>query len=351
MCVQGTGALDVLDAAYDVVSPDAAWLAGVARATRPLFDRGLGVCAYFTEVGGPGEIRNWGHVGELARDAAAMYEATLRVMGPEAMRQIHMVGPFGSSTRLPSVRLDKDAVLEELGASTAAAVLGLDAEGRGISLATWSPPGAPVPPRRGEAAFWARVAPHLACAARLRRALRARPDVPRAPEAVLDPGGRVVHAEGDARDALARDALRDASVRVDRARAHAKRIDAGEALTLWRCMVERRWTIVDQFERDGRRYVVAYPNVPASRVSLEALTPRERAVAMAAALGHANKVIAYELGIAESTVATLLGRAARKLGVASRVELVRRLRASPLLGPAQPERDASSARECTPSLR
>ena len=41
------------------------------------------------------------------------------------------------------------------------------------------------------------------------------------------------------------------------------------------------------------------------------------------ALGHSNKVISYELGLAWSTVRVLVHRAARKLGVGTRKELER----------------------------
>jgi len=320
-------ALAILEAAYAVGATDREWLAAIAQAAGPAYDLGLGVCAYFTEVGGPGEIRNWGHVGSLWREVHAVYEQTLAAMGPEAMRQLHMMGPFGSTTRLGSMSLDTDRITASMGASTACGVMGLDAEGRGISLATWSPPGRVSPPRPGEARFWARIAPHLATAARLRRGLV----VSGTPGAVLEPGGRVGHAEGAAKDRAVRTSLRDATLRIDRARAAGARLEDDEALTLWHCLVERRWTMVDSFESDGRRYVVAYPNQPAP-LAIEKLTERERAVAMAAALGHANKMIAYELGIADSTVATLLSRAARKLGVQTRVELVKLLRTSSLGG-------------------
>jgi DNA-binding CsgD family transcriptional regulator len=52
------------------------------------------------------------------------------------------------------------------------------------------------------------------------------------------------------------------------------------------------------------------------------LTPRERQVAALAARGHANKVIAYDLGLTVSTVSVYLGKAARKLGVRGRVALI-----------------------------
>jgi DNA-binding CsgD family transcriptional regulator len=312
-------ALDILEAAYDLEREDGAWLLGIARAARPIYDRGLGVVAYFSEVGGPGQMRAWGHAGETElEDPAALYARIVARIGPEPMRQLHMLGPFGTTTHVEHTPCPPNTP----GAASASGVMGLDAEGRGVCLATWSRPGTVIGPRRGEIALWARIAPHLATASRLRRKLARGAE----PEAVLEPDGRVAHAEGDARGRLAREALRDMAVRIDRAR--SLRRDRGEALELWRCMVDERWTVIDRFERDGRRYVVAYPNAPDPRAALDALTARERAVSVAAALGHSNKVIAYELGTAESTVATLLTRASRKVGASSRVELVRIVRAA-----------------------
>jgi DNA-binding NarL/FixJ family response regulator len=53
-----------------------------------------------------------------------------------------------------------------------------------------------------------------------------------------------------------------------------------------------------------------------------ALTERERVIAHLAALGKTNKLIAYELGLSPSTVATHLATALRKLGLRSRTQLV-----------------------------
>jgi DNA-binding NarL/FixJ family response regulator len=56
-------------------------------------------------------------------------------------------------------------------------------------------------------------------------------------------------------------------------------------------------------------------------------TPREWQIAWYASLGHSNTVIGYELGLPASTVATCLTRASQKLGVASRIDLIVRVRA------------------------
>jgi DNA-binding CsgD family transcriptional regulator len=54
------------------------------------------------------------------------------------------------------------------------------------------------------------------------------------------------------------------------------------------------------------------------------LTPRELQAVGFAALGHSNKLVAYEMGIAPSTVSVLLHRAGQKLGTSSRVALIAR---------------------------
>ncbi len=57
--------------------------------------------------------------------------------------------------------------------------------------------------------------------------------------------------------------------------------------------------------------------------SPEALTDRERQVIRCAKFGHHNKLIAYELGISDSTVRVLIARAASKPGLRGRSELLR----------------------------
>jgi DNA-binding CsgD family transcriptional regulator len=66
------------------------------------------------------------------------------------------------------------------------------------------------------------------------------------------------------------------------------------------------------------------------------LSERERQAVALAAIGHANKLIAYDLGIAATTVAELLKRAAVKLGAESRVALIRAFRER--LAPAPQDR-------------
>jgi DNA-binding CsgD family transcriptional regulator len=89
----------------------------------------------------------------------------------------------------------------------------------------------------------------------------------------------------------------------------------------WKALVDARWSLVDHFERDGKHFILAERNDPiAGGIAL--LSDRERQVVALAAVGHANKMIAYELGISVSTVGVLLARAAKRVGVRSRKKLV-----------------------------
>ena len=69
-------------------------------------------------------------------------------------------------------------------------------------------------------------------------------------------------------------------------------------------------------DSDGRRFILAHRNDP-DAPDIRGLTLRERQVVAYVALGHANKVIAYELGLTISTVASHLARARLKLGLRS----------------------------------
>lgn len=175
-----------------------------------------------------------------------------------------------------------------------------------------------------DVARWERVAAHIAAGDRLRRrASRARSGE----DAVLAPGGKLLHAEGDARAPDARAALRDAARRVDAARKQTARGAPEDVLELWQALYDGRWSVFDRFDSDGRRFLVARRNPQPDGPQLTALTTRQRQVATLVAMGHSNKAVAYELGIATPTVASLVRGVKQRLGASSRAELVRALRA------------------------
>jgi DNA-binding CsgD family transcriptional regulator len=100
-----------------------------------------------------------------------------------------------------------------------------------------------------------------------------------------------------------------------------RRRDANSVVDLWAGLIAGRWTVVDRWEADGRRHLVAR-RVKGRRKDPQALTPREQQVVMMAIGGASNVQLAHDLSMHESTVATHMSRALRKLGLERRQHLM-----------------------------
>ena len=177
-----------------------------------------------------------------------------------------------------------------------------------------------VKPTTPERKLWRRLGAHLGAGLRLRRELETRQAVELTGEAVLDPAGRVLDAEGPAQARDAREALHDAVRRIDRARTQQERADSARAIELWQGLVDGQWSLVDRFDSDGRRFLVARRNEIGLR-DPRRLTSRERDVAYLCCLGRSNKAIAYTLGISPASVSAHQKRLLRKLGLSTLTEL------------------------------
>ncbi len=81
------------------------------------------------------------------------------------------------------------------------------------------------------------------------------------------------------------------------------------------------WTVTEQFEREGYRYRLMRRPVEPSDTGPRFTRREEEALALASD-GCSNKRIAQILGVSPSTVGVLLFRAATKLNVKSRDDLV-----------------------------
>jgi DNA-binding CsgD family transcriptional regulator len=174
--------------------------------------------------------------------------------------------------------------------------------------------------RRGVRHTWDRLAAHICAGLRLRARLGDAGPLDGV-EAIVTPEGAVEDAADAAKPRSMRERLRDAARRIERARGRLRRTDPGASLELWQGLVSGRWSLVDHYERGGRRYLIARRNDP-DVADPRALSLRERQVAWYASLGHTNKLIAYELGLTASTVATHLSRAMAKLHVPTRAALI-----------------------------
>ena len=81
---------------------------------------------------------------------------------------------------------------------------------------------------------------------------------------------------------------------------------------LWSELIDGRWTLIDRFDTDGRRFVVALRNTPLG-ANLCRLNQREVDALALARDGASNKVISITLGIAPASATRLLQSAATKL--------------------------------------
>ncbi len=327
-------ALDVLDAAYRFDLDDDAWLRGVLERIGPHIGGPLGAVAYYVDASRPDDFRVWSYQGigdALGPTSRAAFERWNEAMPLAFKRAMHLFGASGVGTPAPAggrFRRGRDR-REPRRAHRIPDMFGvnaIDVTGRGCTFAGFqhaTRASASGPPRR--------TRPSGAASRRTSPQQRAfdelLPSAPKAEsndpssEAVLSPRGTVEHTLAPASSTPAVELLRRAVRDRERARTRSKAIRGEELTDLWRALVAGRWTLVDTFDAHGKRHIIATRNDP--RPELSRLTPREQQVANGAMFGHANKLIAYELGLSVSTVSTLLRRAAKKLGASSRVELIR----------------------------
>jgi DNA-binding CsgD family transcriptional regulator len=246
------------------------------------------------------------------------------------------------------------AELGALGHGHARNINGLDPAGPGAFIGMWARTQPEPPP--AEMTIYRRMAHHLGAAHRCRLRLRKSEghgrsvDATDGAEAILDARRRIVHAEGLARGKASQSDLVETAKARDQAR--LRKGDADEALRRWPPLTRARWTLVDRFERNGAKYIVARENQSQVR-GLASLSDRERQVAAYLAIGQSTKETAYALGISDATVRVLLARAASKLGVRTRADLlghaeVRLLCPPPCNEPAGPTAPSISA---TPGKR
>ncbi len=319
-------AISIVEVAYDFESDRDAWFARLLEQVAPGLDRGFGV------VLSPYEPRMRAEDvvfhGTYSRPGLLEANRAMIAKFPESFHAL-LTAAGALSTATQVMGLDpKDADdwppfathLRPWGVQDALGLVARDPSGHAICMVALSPD--LRRPSRREQLKWARVAAHIGAGARLRRALPGLRghDLLDGAEAIVSPSGTIEHAEGPAQGKGARESLRRAARDIDRARSKA-RADEEEALDLWQGLVAGRWSLVDQFDTDGRRYLVARKNEPEVK-DPRALTTRERHVLAYAALGQSLKLIAYSLGLSLSTVSVNRRTAMRKLGLQSHADVV-----------------------------
>ncbi|MBX3230634.1 MAG: helix-turn-helix transcriptional regulator [Labilithrix sp.] len=322
--------LDCLATSYRLDLDGAEYVAQLAEAAASLLDRGLGVIAYTYDARDRARptidhfaVSKRFDPSWLPSFDAAIEAAALDVGSPSHPAGFHVWEHMlcGQASAVPKMRSFLPLFAHLGGARDAFAVNALDASGQGLWL------GAPLPSTvrepREQFTLFTRFAAHLTSAVRLRRSATK----PR-PAAILAPSGALLHAEeGEEGVVDAREDLRRAALAFDEARTKKMRDDVDLATRRWRPLVLSRWSLLDDFDSDGRRFVVAVANPPPTRPPRNDLSEREHQVLTQAHMGRSTKSIAYELGLSDSTVRVLLHRAARKLGASTREDALARFAA------------------------
>jgi DNA-binding CsgD family transcriptional regulator len=320
----------VVEAVYELEADTSRWLGHILDQARPCLDQGAGVAATIYRLNEGPDQATIASRGMSDAVLGALVHAS--VGNPDSHRIVGGGVPFATTTE----------TLEKLGLTSQGArshsslvnffhplhvrdVLRLRApEVADLTVLVVAPMRGLRRPSRPERSLWNRVAAHLGAGARLRGALGAPSgarDISTGAEAVLSPSGKLEHGLAPATAPRMRDSLRRAAIAIDRARTREGRANPNASLDLWQGLVAGRWSLVDRFDSDGRRFLVARsndPDVPDPR----ALTRRERQVLAYAAMGQPLKLIAYALGLSVSTIALHRGRAMRKLGLTSTAEVV-----------------------------
>ncbi len=311
----------LVEAGYALEGTDQCWLERVLNRAAPLFGRGMwpGIVSYrFT----PSTVK----IEEVAvRGPESLipmiYESTRA--SPEAVDLVYRSG-IAVATMSETVFSRLPAEKERMRRITRGVmqdVLGIKAHtGKGRAVMMTLPLLRTSRATRLERSRWSRVVSHLGAGLRLRRATDALALDGSAVEAILAPGGLVYDARCAARCASARELLRRAVQRIEWVRSRAGRADPDRALASWDGLIAGRWSLVDRFDTDGRRFVVACRNDPVHS-DPRGLTQGERQVAEYVGLGCSNKEIGYTLGVSLSAVSNSTARAQAKLGLSSRAEL------------------------------
>lgn len=346
--------MSVLDVAYDVELSDARWLERICDTARPLLETDdAGVHAFYVDLSQPKPKLSTpllkGGDGKWKRQwRTDWWEPFMLALDERAVRSILSFAPVSHATDLymatrlqvPTLNalLQREQLFERnqpqldnrFAYPDSLNLVAVDSGGIGLALVANRRTAALGPPSRHQRTVLGSLCAHLASAARLRRRLRAHTSLLDQSDAIVDERGKLVHLASDDAAASARRAVEQAAPQLKALRSKKARpgkADAQETLALWRALYAGRFSVLDVFTRDGKRYVVARRNEPgAPAAAKNPLSEDELKVLSLWSRGHANGQIAYELGVSGSTVAGRLASSSQKLETTSADELMTRAR-------------------------
>ncbi len=303
-----------MEAAYRLSVPRTTWLEGLGRAAEDAFGQGRGTVAVLVDATDSHDPR--------VIDYASTRSITgLDRMITHAFASLEPAYVEGSKRPRGSFATEADGMdqpgirmwLEAFGARDMLTFVAMDPSGVGavvaINLAETSSFAA------RESTVFAQLSAHVLGAYHLRERS------PVTDDAIFRTNGDVVSVGAEVREAgvladltnavRALGALRDA------------RSNEGRALDKFTSRVDATWSVVAQVDDGADQWVVAKRNPPSLLALPDTLSQRETQVMSLLLLGRTPKLVAYELGIAHSTVRVLVSRALVKL----RAKTVKQVRA------------------------
>lgn len=326
--VRSEHAVDLLEAAYWMAGDTQSWLDRLALAAKPLSQRHIGTGARL--------IRHAAGAVNMMTGSSSPFDDFRTTTADsdhyafyESEHRRKLLGLLGTPHSFTSSEMFEglDGVLKQLSFPAemrdALHIGGPGEEGSALVISVILPSKQRLSP--ASRSLWQRVGVHLGAALRLRLALSEVDQPQRGADqaaGVIDPRtGRLLDCPAGDPGPDARQALRRAASDVDRARTKAVRSDGPAALALWRGLFDGRWSVVDTFDSDGRRLLVAHENAP-NVAHDRRLTRREQQVVASIGQGTKESITAYSLGLSVSTVRTHLRRALNKLQLERASQLV-----------------------------
>lgn len=319
----------LFDCIYDLDRSEAEWIEAIIQALGPLMDGGHGVVAHIVDPrDGENPMLGQYH----ADDALGTLEQYISTMLEEGIDPSNMMEIFGRPLEDPR---GLESLAQSWGQSLGFRLFQRLFTGKGIvdALGIIVPHGRsmmfftahqnqlrPVPQRVRH--HWINLQKHLVVLHELR--LKIAEDT-WDEETCLWFNAQGDFQSGNSVDASIRDRLRAAIRLRETALSRGKSADVASVEDFYTNVLNGQWVIVDHFDSDGKRHVVAVP-VLQDTEGLRGLTPRERQVLKLLDHGVSNKSIGYQLGISTGAAAAHLHHIYRKLGVKDRASAVDRAR-------------------------
>ncbi|MGR9108793.1 MAG: LuxR C-terminal-related transcriptional regulator [Gammaproteobacteria bacterium] len=311
----------LVEAGYTLDETDEIWTENVLDQALPLFERGRwpSIATYhYTPT-----TLHFDHVAIRGPAFAARAIRASESLNPELIDLLYRSGNIvGSLSEVVFTRFPNQSTpfrrwtLNRLGDVIGITAHSADGEALVFSLGFAKQVSSTVRERQR----WGLICSHLGAGLRLRKWVQPLLLDTAPVEAIFDPGGKLQDARDPAVKPASRQLLRDTVRRLDRIRSQSGRSDPDAALAAWEGLVQGRWSLVDHFDTDRRRFVVAIRNDP-TYADPRGLTMRERQVAEWIGLGQSTKAIGYNLGISQSAVTNCTARVQLKLGLASLAEI------------------------------